>query len=465
MDRAIVYNGEELIETDILNGNKFAMIGLAKLAEMALGTGPLAGGFPCTPGTGLAVAIGAGQFYLQAQADLTAFSSLGTDAHTIVKQGVLLDPISLACPAPGTAGQSINYLIEVTYQELDTGSTVLPFYNASNPSIPYSGPAGAGTPSYTIRAGRCQFQAKAGVAAATGSQVTPSPDAGYSGLYVVTVANGAVSITTGNITLAAGAPFIQSNLGTLIQVNAGNPNGNVAGSAAVAGRSAPSLVWDVTNSILWACTTTGTSGTAVWTEIGASASWPAWCGTSTGTANAQAITTPAFLQAFPTGTVVGWLVGAALTNTGAATVTVGTFGTFALRKDGPTGPIALTGGEIVAGNMVSARFDGTNLHLTATEMGTAALANASSNTGTVAAVSGATVVGKLAQFSDTGGTVVNGPAPSSSTATVAAVSGATVIGNIPVFSDVAGTVVDSGAAPGSLAGSAESLWYRLGLSM
>ena len=38
MDRVIVYPGQIPLETDILQGQKNSMIGLAKLAEIILGT-------------------------------------------------------------------------------------------------------------------------------------------------------------------------------------------------------------------------------------------------------------------------------------------------------------------------------------------------------------------------------------------------------------------------------------------
>jgi hypothetical protein len=49
----------------------------------------------------------------------------------------------------------------------------------------------------------------------------------------------------------------------------GSPNGSVAGTA---GSSSvlPDFYWDYTNSILYVCTTTGTSSTAVWTALNAS---------------------------------------------------------------------------------------------------------------------------------------------------------------------------------------------------
>lgn len=53
----------------------------------------------------------------------------------------------------------------------------------------------------------------------------------------------------------------------------GSPNGTVAGTA---GSSSilPDFYWDYTNAILYVCTTTGTSSTAVWTAINASAATP-----------------------------------------------------------------------------------------------------------------------------------------------------------------------------------------------
>jgi hypothetical protein len=203
---------------------------------------------------------------------------------------------------------------------------------------------------------------------------------------------------------------IGSAFATAFQAYAGNPNGHVAGSAGSAGSTFPSVVFDITNNIWWVCTTTGTTSTAGWTEIGESGVWPFYGGTSTGTANAQVITVPSSVQSFGAGDQFFFTAG--FSNTGAMTVTVpGTGGgTFPVRKDGPSGPIALAGGEVVAGNTPTMKFDGTYLHLSATEMGTAALANASSNTGTVAAVSGSGGItpGHLAVFGDAAGTVADG---------------------------------------------------------
>jgi hypothetical protein len=47
--------------------------------------------------------------------------------------------------------------------------------------------------------------------------------------------------------------------------NSGNPNGIVPGTAG-SNNAPPSVVWDYTNSVLYFCTTTGTSVTAIWTN-------------------------------------------------------------------------------------------------------------------------------------------------------------------------------------------------------
>lgn len=236
---------------------------------------------------------------------------------------------------------------------------------------------------------------------------------------------------------------------TTINVYAGNPNGHVAGTQGAAPYTAPSVTWDIANGLWWTCTTTGNAAGAVWTQPGGNgASGPNWGGTSTGSANAQVITTPASLQSFPTGTEVTFKAG--FTNTTAATLTVGAYGTFNLRKVTIAGPAVLAANDIFTGNTYTGLYDGTNIQIRQST-GTAAAANASSNTGTVAAVSGATVAGNLAKFNDTGGTITEGPAPSNNTDTVlAALHGTFTIGNVAVFNDTSGTIKDGGsyAAPG-----------------
>jgi hypothetical protein len=233
MDRQIVYPGAIPLETDLLNTNKNAMVGLSKLAAAILGTATMLNGFAVTP-TGpasLQVYCAPGEIYTLSNIDGTAYSSLAADTtHQILKQGISLDQVTLNCPAPATAGQSINYLIEIAYQDSDANAVVLPYYNASNPSQAYSGPANAGTAQNTVRKGVASIVAKAGVAATTGSQVTPAPDAGYVGAYVVTVANGQTQILAGNITQYSAAQILPA-LGLIV----GGLQGNACNISAAGG--------------------------------------------------------------------------------------------------------------------------------------------------------------------------------------------------------------------------------------
>jgi hypothetical protein len=211
MDRGIIYPGAVPLETDLLFAQKASMVGLAKLAAAILGTATMVNGFATTQTTvpSLAVSVAAGEIYQLANIDGTAYSSIAADTtHQILKQGVALDATTLAITPPGTVGFSINYLIEATFAEVDGTPVVLPYYNASNPSTAYSGPANAGTTNNTRRAGTVVLTAKAGTAATTGSQTTPAPDANNVGLYVVTVANGAASVLNANISPYSGSPVI-----------------------------------------------------------------------------------------------------------------------------------------------------------------------------------------------------------------------------------------------------------------
>lgn len=160
-----------------------------------------------------------------------------------------------------------------------------------------------------------------------------------------------------------------------VMVYPGNPNGNVAGAVGVPGQSSSDLLWDSVDDLFFVCTASGSAATAVWTYVGASVvefTGQFWCGTSTGLPNAQVVTPPSFLTTFPPGTPIAFIAG--FTNTGAATLTVGSFGTVSLYKDGISGPTALTGEEIVAGNVVAGRFAGGVIHITPAP-GTATEAN------------------------------------------------------------------------------------------
>ena len=217
MDRQFAFAGAIPQNTDVLSTNKNMLYGLGHLIQAALGTGTsvvgLVGAQSAVPD--LHITIGPGAIYSSQTVDASAYGDLGTDANTVMKQGILKAAQTLTLTAPGTSGYSQVYLVEAAYQDVDGGATVLPYYNSSNPSAPYSGPANAGTSNYTVRQGSCVITLKAGTAATTGSQTTPSTDAGYVALYTITLANGQTAITTAQIVPVTGAPFVPYNLNNL----------------------------------------------------------------------------------------------------------------------------------------------------------------------------------------------------------------------------------------------------------
>ena len=214
-DRRIVYPGALPASLDMLYTNKYAHMALAKLAGAVLGTSTLLNGFACAPTSpaGLTVNVAPGEIYSLQDVDASAYGSIAADAtHLIVKQGIALDATNLACPAPGSAGYSINYLVEIAFSEQDGFPAVLNYYNSANPSQPYSGPGNTGEAQNTVRRDLAVVAVKAGVAAPTGTQATPAIDPGYVGAWVVTVANGQTQITSGNISGYSGAPFLSETL-------------------------------------------------------------------------------------------------------------------------------------------------------------------------------------------------------------------------------------------------------------
>lgn len=178
------------------------------------------------------------------------------------------------------------------------------------------------------------------------------------------MANGASTIVTGNIAVAAGAPFLAGLLASHHSGGAGQAP-KVSLTAEVQGVLPPANL---------------------------PAGLPIWAGTSTGSANAQVLTPAAAFTAFPAGSAVAWLAG--FTSTGAATLAIaGGFGPYPVRKDGPNGPVALTYGEIIASSVMTGYFDGTNIQLTS-----------------IAPLVGTATPGHLAVFADAAGRVQDGGA-------------------------------------------------------
>jgi hypothetical protein len=218
MDRNIVYPGSIPLDTDMLSLNRNVMFALAALTQATLGPGPFLDGLVCTPAqSGLAVEISPGVVASMQSVDGAPYGSLPADtADSIVKMGINIASTSLTLPAPPTtAGQSVAYLIQISFAELDTNPVVLPYYNAANPSQPFSGPNNSLGQQNTLRRQVVQIAAKAGPVSGGGTPSLPPADAGWLGIYTVVVNAGDLSVNPANITPIPTAPALPYKLGQL----------------------------------------------------------------------------------------------------------------------------------------------------------------------------------------------------------------------------------------------------------
>lgn len=198
------------------------MVGLGYLAQAILGqpqqifdnVTAWVDGLTCNPAypPSLNVTVDNGSIYEMEEIDSTAYGVLGVDTDSILKQGILADPVTVTCTPPSTSGYSQYYVVQAIYNDVDGGPTVLPYWNAANPSIPLGGPANSGQQQYTIRQGKCIVSLKAGVAAPTGTQDIPPADAGYTPLWSILVSSGQTQITSYDIAKIKDAPFISPKL-------------------------------------------------------------------------------------------------------------------------------------------------------------------------------------------------------------------------------------------------------------
>jgi hypothetical protein len=122
---------------------------------------------------------------------------LPTDTTRVMIQGTIATATSAIGPLtpPLTTGQSINYLIECNILTVDTTSQPVNIIS----------PGGSVTPSTANRdrSDTINCQSKAGVAATTGTQTTPTVDSGYVSLGRVAVAYATSTITTGMISASS----------------------------------------------------------------------------------------------------------------------------------------------------------------------------------------------------------------------------------------------------------------------
>src|SRR5665213_2643875 len=211
MDRNIIYPGSIPLDTDLLSVNRNAMVGLGYLAQAVLGQSTIADGLACssTSPASLTVIVGPGCITQLTAVDTLSYGSLPADTvDPLLKMGINISSTNFSLVAPSTSGQSTNYLIQASFLESDVSPVVLPYYNAANSAQPYSGPANSGVPQNTQRIQRVQLELKAGAPALAGQQQTPPVDAGWVGLYTISVGYGQTQVVASNIALLPSAPFL-----------------------------------------------------------------------------------------------------------------------------------------------------------------------------------------------------------------------------------------------------------------
>ena len=185
----------------------------------------------------MSVIVNPGAIFSLQEIDTSAYGSLPANTNPLMKSGINTTPTTFTLTAPSTSGYSVNYLIQVQFQEADGNPTVLPYYNAANPAQPFSGPGNNGQSQNTARLEIAALQLVTGVAAPTGSQVTPAVESGWYGLWVITVNNGQISITAADISLYPGAPSSGAPFASL----AGNQNQQFAAAPTSVGTNVPPL--------------------------------------------------------------------------------------------------------------------------------------------------------------------------------------------------------------------------------
>ncbi len=211
MDRQIVYPGSIPLDTDVLSIQRNTMIAIGSLAQVTLGMTAVADGLACIPTqpASMTVTVGPGCLTQFGPVDATPFGSLpALPATSLVRIGINLGSVDFALSAPSSPGQVITYLIQASFDEADATPVILPYYNAANPSQPYSGPTNTAAAQNTQRLQSVQLELKPGTATAVGLESFPAVDAGWVGLYAVTIGYGQSSIAAGNIAALPTAPFL-----------------------------------------------------------------------------------------------------------------------------------------------------------------------------------------------------------------------------------------------------------------
>ena len=212
MDRQIVYAGSIPLDTDLLNIQRNVMASFGALAQVVLGTGVVSDGLWCVPGpSDYTVSVGPGCLTAMQMVDTQPFGSLGADMTPMMRTGTHVGDTVLQLSPPSNPGNVGCFLVQAALQELDAGPLALPYWNAANPAVPFSGPGNSGAAQATKRLMVVTLGLKASVQlGAVG--VIPDPDPGWVGLYGVTTHAGQPAIVATDIVVVSGSPALRFTL-------------------------------------------------------------------------------------------------------------------------------------------------------------------------------------------------------------------------------------------------------------
>jgi hypothetical protein len=216
MDRQIVYPGSIPLDTDLLNIQRHVMVSVGALARAVLGDGPVVDGMTCVPGaTAYSVWIGPGSYSSLLPTDWSAFGSLPADPTQIVRTGLLTDTAIVTLGPPADGSHVIRWLVQATVTEADAGPVALPYWNAANPSVAFTGPGNSGQTQNTQRQLRVTVSAKPSGPEPIPPGASPDPDPGWVGLYTVTTYAGKTAIDVADIVPYWGTPRLRFKLPAL----------------------------------------------------------------------------------------------------------------------------------------------------------------------------------------------------------------------------------------------------------
>jgi hypothetical protein len=326
----LIYDLEQIRSFDTLWAWEDSLIGSANYAQMLLGlTGTYSQNISCTATVppSLNINFGDGFIIQLAPVDATAYGPLPANTQQVMQLGYNQITTKLVNTGDIPVGDAKWALISVGFKQIDAiragdpNGGILPYIDINNPTQPFFGPNNSGVPQNTVRQGIADIQLTYGAIAPGGSEVPPAAPPGYVGLFLIDLVHGQTTITNTDILVAgpdayAGYPQapilagllnshhsgatgqapqimlsandllipqeVQGFLPTANMVassgggavscfysGTGSPNGVHAGNNDVNGAS--DMYWDNLAKVLYVCDTTGTSTTAHWTSVSATA--------------------------------------------------------------------------------------------------------------------------------------------------------------------------------------------------